>query len=76
MTKIKAVGESYQECRNYVMQEARTQEEKEMRRKDQKAHGGQDGLCNGMGEDHDHGKEIESDSEILQYIHDMYYDAV
>ena len=34
MIKIKAVGDSYQECRNYVMQEARTQEEKEMRRKE------------------------------------------
>ena len=57
MIKIKAVGDSYQECRNYVMQEARTQEEKEMRKKDQKAHGGQDGLCNGMGDEHEHGKE-------------------
>ena len=64
MIKIKAVGDSYQECRNYVMQEARTQEEKEMRKKDQKAHGGQDGLCNGVGEDHEHGKEKAEQSSM------------
>ena len=53
MVKIKAVRDTYQDCRNYVLQEARTLEEREMRKKDQKAHGGQDGLCNGMNDDDD-----------------------
>ena len=56
MIKIKAVKDTYQDCRNYVMQEARTLEEKELRRKDQKSSGGQDGLCNGMHDGDDHGK--------------------
>ena len=32
MIKIRAIKESYQDCRNYVMQEARTVEEKELRK--------------------------------------------
>ena len=50
MIKIRAVKDNYRECRNYVMQEARTLEEREMRRRDQKTQGGQDGLCNRMGD--------------------------
>ena len=69
MIKIKAVKDNYQDCRNYVMQEARTLEEKEMRRKDQKASGSQDGLCNGMNEggDCDHGKGGNSEGEYLPH---------
>ena len=65
MIKIKAVKESYQDCKNYVMQEARTLEEREMRRKDQKHQGSQDGLCNGMKDDDD--KQDDSGDKTQQY---------
>ena len=54
MIKIKAVKDSYRECRNYVMQEARTLEERQLRKKDQREAGGQDGLCNGMHDNREH----------------------
>ena len=36
MAKVKAVRDTDQDCRNYVMQEARTMEEREMRLLDHK----------------------------------------
>ena len=39
MIKIRAVEDNYRACRNYVMDEARTMEERELRKRDQKTEG-------------------------------------